>query len=65
MKIMLGLLDPTSGEILIDDVPLTAFGVRAYRDQIGAVMQDDHLLSGTLVGQHLVLRPAARHGTWL
>ena len=49
MKIMLGLLDPTSGEILIDDVPLTAFGVRAYRDQIGAVMQDDQLLSGTLV----------------
>ena len=49
MKIMLGLLDPTAGEILVDDVPITAFGVRAYRDQVGAVMQDDQLLSGTLV----------------
>ena len=48
MKIMLGLLEPTSGEVLIDGVPLAAIGVRAYRDQIGAVMQDDQLLSGTV-----------------
>jgi ATP-binding cassette subfamily B protein RaxB len=48
MKIMLGLLEPTSGEVLIDGVPLSAVGIRAYRDQVGAVMQDDQLLSGTV-----------------
>jgi ATP-binding cassette subfamily B protein RaxB len=48
MKIMLGLLEPTSGEVLIDDVPLSSIGVRAYREQIAAVMQEDGLLSGSV-----------------
>ena len=48
MKIMLGLLEPTSGEILVDGIPLRAIGVRAYRDQVAAVMQDDQLLSGSI-----------------
>jgi ATP-binding cassette, subfamily B, bacterial CvaB/MchF/RaxB len=48
MKIMLGLLEPTSGEVLIDGVPLSAIGSRAYREQVGAVMQEDHLLSGSI-----------------
>jgi ATP-binding cassette subfamily B protein RaxB len=48
MKIMLGLLDPTMGEVLIDGVPLSAIGPRAYREQVGAVMQEDQLLSGSI-----------------
>lgn len=48
MKIMLGLLEPTTGEVLIDGVPLSAIGSRAYREQIGAVMQEDQLLSGSI-----------------
>jgi ATP-binding cassette subfamily B protein RaxB len=48
MKIMLGLLEPSSGEVLIDDVPLSSIGVRAYREQIAAVMQEDALLSGSV-----------------
>jgi ATP-binding cassette subfamily B protein RaxB len=48
MKIMLGLLEPTSGEVLVDGVPLRAIGVRAYREQVAAVMQDDQLLSGSI-----------------
>ena len=48
LKIMLGLLDPTSGEVLIDGRPLHTIGVRAYREQIAAVMQDDTLLSGSV-----------------
>ena len=47
-KIMLGLLEPTSGEILIDDLPLRVIGHRQYREHIGAVMQDDHMLSGSI-----------------
>jgi ATP-binding cassette, subfamily B, bacterial CvaB/MchF/RaxB len=48
MKLMLGLLEPTSGEVLIDGVPLPALGARAYREQVAAVMQEDQLLSGSI-----------------
>ena len=48
MKIMLGLLEPTSGDVLIDGTPLSVIGPRAYREQVGAVMQEDQLLSGSI-----------------
>jgi ATP-binding cassette subfamily B protein RaxB len=48
LKIMLGLLEPTSGEVLIDGLPLFGIGVKAYREQTAAVMQEDELLSGTI-----------------
>lgn len=48
IKIMLGLSEPTSGEVLIDGVPLRIIGPRAYREHVGAVMQEDHLLSGSI-----------------
>jgi ATP-binding cassette subfamily B protein RaxB len=48
MKIMLGLLEPNSGEVLIDGVPLATLGARPYREQVAAVMQEDQLLSGSI-----------------
>ena len=48
VKIMLGLLEPTRGEVLIDGVPLSTMGPRAYREHVGAVMQEDQLLSGSV-----------------
>jgi ATP-binding cassette subfamily B protein RaxB len=48
VKIMLGLLEPTAGEVLIDGIPLGTVGARAYRENVGAVMQEDQLLSGSL-----------------
>src|SRR5262249_36485872 len=48
IKIMLGLLEPTTGEVLIDGLPLSTIGPRAYREHIGAVMQEDQLLSGSI-----------------
>ena len=48
IKIMLGLLEPTSGEVLIDGVPLSTIGPRAYREHVAAVMQEDQLLSGSI-----------------
>lgn len=47
-KILLGLLDPTDGEVLIDGLPMARFGRRAYRDHVGAVLQDDVLFAGTI-----------------
>ena len=48
IKILLGLLEPTRGEVLIDGVPLSTIGPRAYREHVGAVMQEDQLLSGSV-----------------
>ncbi|WP_349768619.1 ATP-binding cassette domain-containing protein, partial [Pseudoalteromonas sp.] len=39
MKIMLGLLQPTSGKVLLDGKDITQFGLKNYRKQIAAVMQ--------------------------
>ena len=49
IKIILGLIDPTRGEILIDGQPLQRYGRRAYRAQVGAVLQDDVLFAGTIL----------------
>jgi ATP-binding cassette subfamily B protein RaxB len=48
MRIMLGLLPPTSGHIMIDGAPLGPATNAAWRGRLGAVLQDDHLLTGTL-----------------
>lgn len=48
IKIMLGLLEPTSGEVLIDGLSLTSMGPRSFREQVAAVMQEDQLISGSI-----------------
>jgi ATP-binding cassette subfamily B protein RaxB len=48
MKIMLGLLPSESGKVEVDGVDICHLGLRHYRSQIAAVMQDDQLMSGTL-----------------
>jgi len=48
LKLLLGFYEPTEGEVLVDGVPLHVFGVRAYRDRIGVVLQDDQLFAGTI-----------------
>ncbi|MDI3308259.1 MAG: peptidase domain-containing ABC transporter [Acetobacteraceae bacterium] len=58
LKIMLGLLEPTSGEVLIDGIPLQTIGVRVYREQVAAVMQDDQLLSGSIADNICFFDPA-------
>jgi ATP-binding cassette subfamily B protein RaxB len=48
VKIILGLLEPESGEVLVDGIPLKQFGYADYREQIGAVLQDDNLFAGSI-----------------
>ncbi|MBL4832042.1 MAG: peptidase domain-containing ABC transporter [Aliivibrio sp.] len=48
MKIMLGLLQPSSGRILLDGKDITQLGLKNYRKHIAAVMQDDTLLAGSI-----------------
>ena len=61
MKIMLGLLEPTSGEVLVDGIPLQTIGVRVYREQIAAVMQEDQLLSGSIADNICFFDPGFDH----
>lgn len=48
VKLVLGLLKPSEGEVLFGGTPLAALGLQNYRRVVGAVMQDDHLFSGSL-----------------
>ncbi|MEA3018450.1 MAG: ATP-binding cassette, subfamily bacterial CvaB/MchF/RaxB, partial [Sphingomonadales bacterium] len=47
-KILLGLLEPTAGEVLVDGMPLARYGRRAWRENVAAVLQDDVLFAGTI-----------------
>lgn len=48
VKVMLGLLAPTKGEVLIDGAPIERIGLANYRQLIGTVMQEDRLFSGSV-----------------
>lgn len=48
LKIMLGVHAPQTGAVHIGGVPLEQLGLRAWRDMIGTVMQDDPLFAGTI-----------------
>ena len=49
LKLMLGVHAPTSGEVLVGGVPLGRAGLRAWRDHVGVVMQDEPLFSGSII----------------
>lgn len=48
VKILLGLLKPTEGEILVGGVKLENLGLQNFRQTIGTVMQEDQLFSGSI-----------------
>jgi len=48
VKLLLGLLPPTEGQIRVGGLPLAKIGTEHYRRVIGAVMQDDQLFAGSI-----------------
>jgi ATP-binding cassette subfamily B protein RaxB len=48
LKVMLGLLNPEEGEVVADGLSLEQLGLRHYRSQVAAVMQEDQLMSGAI-----------------
>ena len=48
MNLIIGLLSPTSGEIIVDGVPLSQMPMQAYRRYLSVVPQNSILFSGTL-----------------
>lgn len=49
LKIILGLAHAQQGKVLVDGMELTSFGLQHYRSQVAAVMQNDQLLSGSVL----------------
>jgi ATP-binding cassette subfamily B protein RaxB len=47
-KILLGLLDPTEGEVQFGGVDIRKLGLSTYRQWVAAVMQDDQLFAGSI-----------------
>lgn len=48
-KVLLGLLEPTEGEVLFGGIDIRKLGLNTYRRWVGAVMQDDQLFAGSIV----------------
>lgn len=48
LKLLLGLEKPEAGEIVIDGIPLTRFGVTNFRNQVAVIMHNEGLLAGDL-----------------
>ncbi|WP_163932799.1 peptidase domain-containing ABC transporter [Paraferrimonas sp. SM1919] len=58
MKIMLGLLPPTSGCVSFGGVDITQIGLKKYRKQIAAVLQNDTLLAGSIADNICFFEPS-------
>ena len=48
LKVMLGLVEPESGDVLVDGIPLHRFGYKSFHSQTAAVLQEDSLFAGSL-----------------
>lgn len=48
MKIMTGLVKPTSGTVLLNDIDIYQAGLNNYRQHIACVLQEDKLFSGSI-----------------
>ena len=49
LKILLGLLHPQEGEVLYGGSPVKRLGLQNFRKRIGTVMQEDVLMTGTIM----------------
>ena len=58
-KLILGLLDPTDGEIRFGGIDIRKLGLARYRAQVGAVMQDDQLFAGSIADNISLFDPEA------
>lgn len=59
LKLMLGVHLPQAGDIRVGGVPLARLGLRAWRDLIGTVMQDDQLFAGSIIDNISFFDPQA------
>lgn len=48
VKLLLGLVEPESGQVLVDGLPMDRFGYKSFHEQVAAVLQSDSLFAGSL-----------------
>ncbi len=48
IKVVMGLLDPDSGQVTLGGIDIRDFGINRYRELLAAVTQDDQLFAGTI-----------------
>jgi ATP-binding cassette subfamily B protein RaxB len=48
LKLLIGLYEPSAGEVAIDSCPIRQMGTARLRGQLGVVMQEDQLLAGSI-----------------
>ncbi|MCL1799608.1 MAG: ABC transporter ATP-binding protein/permease [Eggerthellaceae bacterium] len=53
--------EPDLGEILLDGVPLRDYDTRYLRDNVGLVLQKNHIFTGTVADNILYGKPGATH----
>lgn len=58
LKLVLSLLQAEEGSVSLHGVPVTVMGLRAYRQRVAAVLQDDALLSGSIADNIACFDPA-------
>lgn len=54
LKLLLGLLEPTDGQLLVDGQHIGGHALKAYQRKIGTVLQEDELFSGS-IAQNIAL----------
>lgn len=57
-KLVLGLLEPTEGEVRFGGIDIRKLGVTTYRQWVSAVMQDDQLFAGSIADNIAFFDPA-------
>jgi ATP-binding cassette subfamily B protein RaxB len=58
MKIILGLLEPTSGSVLADGQDIKNMGLQNYRSCVASVMQNEVVMSGTILENIAFFEPS-------
>ena len=56
-KLVLGLLEPSEGQILFGGVDIRTLGMVRYRSLVGAVMQEDTLFAGSIADNIALFDP--------
>lgn len=57
MNLLLKFYEPQHGEILVDQIPLSALADQAIRDQMGIVLQEPYLFTGTVLSNITLDKP--------
>ncbi|MET7243677.1 peptidase domain-containing ABC transporter [Methylobacterium sp. EM32] len=61
MRILASLTEPAAGSVTVDGAPLSQFGKREYRANLGVVFADDGLFAGTVADNLSLFDPAVSH----